>query len=136
MRNKLITLVKEAARNESYAFFSGFPYKIPQTAMEHPALWLTPPQLSELNGRQRGSTVYKLSAYIVEPDGGRDEQQKEEVWAKMERDAISIARRVADSPAVFGVRKVQCTPGEYTLTSYGELSMNLSMEVEILFCNN
>ena len=136
MRNKITMLVRDAALSAGYTFFNGFPYRISQTRMEFPAVWLAPVQLVGLNGREQGTATYKVSLYLIEPNGGKDELQKEELWARMEVDAIGMVHALADVPAVFGVRNVQCIPGEFSLTSYGELSMNATMEVEILFCND
>ena len=135
MRNRIIALVQDNAQRAGYTFFNGFPNRISTTAMKFPALWLTPVQLVGMNGREKGSMTYKISMYMIEPNDGKNELQKEEEWEKMESSMIEMTKVIADEPNILCVRNICCVPGEFSLTGYGELSMNMTMEIEVMFCN-
>lgn len=134
-RHELTAALCAAARQEGYAFFTGHESEIARTVRTFPAAWLTPPQLTALDGRQEGQAVYRVRLHLFRLRGGASPAERDKLWEALETDALAIVRTLDGSAAVRAVGVVDTTPAEGVYTSAGELSLTLRIDVRLHFCN-
>lgn len=135
-RKELIELVRAAAFGRGYTFHTGEEHTIGGSVRAYPAAWLVPPAVSEHTGRREGETTFRVTLHLMAlPAGAREAggEGGETLWQALERDALSVARELAGSPAVCAVRNVRCIPARGSLTPHGETSVALSCDITLWF---
>lgn len=137
MTRKLLTAsLREAAVKLGYCFYSGFDYRMNETIIAYPAVWLLPPRVVGVEGLGEGRICYSLELQLMTLAGKSTPEEKEEAWGNLEWDAVELYRQVARSAGVLSATVLECAPGEFSMTNHGELSVSLKMEVEVPFCNH
>lgn len=134
-RKTLAQAIKEAALKLGYCFYSGFDYRMNETIVAYPAAWLSPPAIVAVTGRSEGRIRYRIALKLMKPAKKSSEEQKDEIWGQLERDALEMCRAMAGRKGIAAVEIAECAPAEFTMTNHGELSMALKFDVEIPFCN-
>lgn len=134
-RKTLAQAIKEAALKLEYCFYSGFDYRMNETIIAYPAVWLSPPSIVAVEGRNEGKIRYRVALKLMKLAKKSSTQQKEEAWSQLEHDALEMCRAIACRREIASVKITECTPAEFSLTNHGELSMALRFDVEIPFCN-
>lgn len=135
IREKLTQAVATAALNCGYTFFCGALHRMSREMTAVPAAWLVPPEVTGVNGYEQGEMIYKILIKLVDIDKGYTAGQKDELWAKMEQHAMAIYQALAENPSIQAVTSLQWAPKEYSYTQHAELSLDLSMKVEMAFNN-
>ena len=51
-RNQLSALIRKTAEKLGYHFYEGFEYRMNECALKFPAVWLSPPKTSRVEGRR------------------------------------------------------------------------------------
>lgn len=135
-REHLMQAVKEATTAEKYHFYSGFEYRIGTETKLFPAVWLLPAKLTGLQGREEGGLIYHVTLILLHLNHQYDEETKNRLWGKMEKQAYDIYNRLFLAEGVSHVTCFTTQPAEFTLTNHGELSLNVQFEVNFYFPNN
>lgn len=100
-----------------------------------PAVWLVPPHVVRVEGREEGEIVYRATLHLMRLDRRYDEQAKERQWAEMERDALAMIGRIGKLQGIFCTGNIALTPAEFSLTRQGELSMKAEFDARLYFPN-
>lgn len=132
-RKLLISAVAEAAQECGYAFHTGFEYRINAELRELPALWLLPPKLTANDGREEGIRSYKVEFKLMITAEDNSPEKKERLWNMLEQTATGLCRLVEGNDFIRNVYGIECTPGEFSLTTRGELSMSVECSVDMPF---
>lgn len=135
LRNQLSAAVESAAQELGYGFRQGFEYRMGEVPVRFPAVWLVPPRVTRVEGREEGEIVYRATLHLIRLDRRYDEQAKERQWAEMERDALAMIGRIGKQQGVFCTGNIALTPAEFSLTRQGELSMKAEFDARMYFPN-
>jgi hypothetical protein len=130
-REELIELVRAAAAGHGYAFHTGEEHTVGGSVRVYPAAWLAPPAVVEHTGRREGETTFRTTLHLMAIPRG--DAETETLWQGLERDALSMATLIAESPAVCSVANIRCTPARQSLTPHGETSVALSCDITIWY---
>jgi hypothetical protein len=131
-REKLTELLRAAAETAGYAFYSGPQHRMNGRIRNYPAAWLRLPELKSQSGRKEGEITYRTTLHLLALPSS---VEKEEVWNRLESDALTIAGIIAAADAVCRVDNISCTPAECSLTAHGECSATLVCDVTLWYCN-
>lgn len=134
-RKSLAACIKQAATDLGYCFHSGFDYRMNETIIAYPAVWLSPAKVVGVDGINEGRVKYRVALQMMTLAGKAGKEKKEEMWNGLEQNAIELYRKMAQSSLVSSVSVTECAPGEFSMTNHGELSVCLKMDVEMPFCN-
>ncbi|MFI3265697.1 MAG: hypothetical protein R3Y15_00920 [Rikenellaceae bacterium] len=134
IRKNLTNAVAAAAIKCGYSFFCGDAKRISRELNAVPAAWLTPIEAVGVSGVMQGEITYKVTLKLIEIDRHLDEQGKQEMICKMEQHAMSIYRELCQNIDVKSVSDLKWSPMEYVYTAQGEISLNISMLVSTVFC--
>lgn len=148
-REELIRLVGAAATALGYTFHTGEGHLAGGTVRSYPAVWLIPPVVGSHSGRREGETTMRLVLHLMAlpfaaPAPGAatgttpaattsGAAAPETSWQILQRDALQIARSLAEDPAVCSVEGISCTPARQSLTSHGESSVTLTCDVTMWY---
>ena len=135
LRNQLSAAVESAAQELGYGFRQGFEYRMGEVPIRFPAVWLVPPHVVRVEGREEGEIVYRATLHLMRLDRRYDEQAKERQWAEMERDALAMIGRIGKLQGIFCTGNIALTPAEFSLTRQGELSMKAEFDARLYFPN-
>ena len=131
----LINYIRNIAEKLHYTCYEGFIARAGTEIGWFPAIWITPPKLIGVEGRQERKIQYRTSLLLLQLNDRYNEQQKNAIWAQMEQDAISLFTQLAEQDRVNNVSKLSCKPEEFAHTGAGELSLNIEFDAELLDCN-
>lgn len=135
MRTELVQAISEAFGYEGYQFYRGFVYNISQTELQLPCVWLNPVEVSGVTGRNEGLRNYKVTLYLFVPGDGYSEDQKELIWSQLEAKAFASCNKLRDTEFVQDITKITIAPDEFAYTGLQELSIKVSFETSVYFCN-
>lgn len=135
MRKSLTAAISHAFDFFGYGFFQGFTYNINGSKLVLPCLWLNPVELTGINGRNEGTGVYKVTLYVFVDSKGLDEHGKENVWAELEQKVIEAYNKLRFENNIQDVSGLSITPDEFAYTGYKELSVKVSFNATVFFCN-
>ncbi len=133
-RKALAHALGEIAHGMEYCFYSGFSHRIGETIVAYPAMWLTPPEVTAVEGRAQGRVRYRVALQLMQLARKATPEQKEEILCALEEGALEVCRALESRCEVVSASLVGCTPAEFSLTNHGEISMTLKMDVEMPFC--
>lgn len=136
LRKQLSAAVRRAAEKSGYHFHQGFEYRMNEDPVRFPALWLAPPRVVRVDGRDEGQIVYRVAMHLLRLNRRFDEQAKEQVWDEMELDALQVIGLVGPQQGVFCTENIALTPAEFTLTRQGELSLKAEFDARLYFPND
>lgn len=132
-RSRLLCLIREEAEKAGYDFHNGFLYRIARSNLRFPALWMEPPILTGVEGRDEGLLTYHLTLHLMTSDRKYPETEKEAQWETMEARTLELLRNLTARKEIFHIGKIGCTPSEYALTNRGELSLKAEFDVRFAF---
>lgn len=132
-RSRLLCLIREEAERAGYDFHNGFAYRIARSNLRFPALWMEPPSLTGVEGRDEGLLTYHLTLHLITSDRKYPETEKETQWETMEARTLELLNKLIARPEIFHIGKIGCTPAEYTLTNRSELSLKVEFDVRFAF---
>jgi hypothetical protein len=131
-RNYLIAAVRRAAEGLGYAFFSGPDPVLAGRVNSFPAVWLSPPRLTERRGKSECRSNYKANIYFLTENIGP--AQQDELWGILQRDAESMADTLEAEEHIQRVYNVKCTPNKLPLTKNGEAGLAAEFDIEMFYC--
>lgn len=127
-RKKLITALKEIARQSGFEFHTGFEYRIAHEIRKFPAVWLYPPKLMKIMGRAEGVKYYNVKIALLALPSAQDEMEK------LERTATRMCLMLGADEHVRAITDAEYTPAEFSFTAAGEICISLEMKVQMTFC--
>lgn len=132
-RLQLLSLIRQEAQTLGYDFQNGFLYRTARSNFRLPVLWMEPPVLTGVEGRDEGTITYHITLHLMTADRKYDEIQKEEQWETMETQALGLLNTILLQGPLFSLEKIRCTPSEFDLTNRGELSLKVEFEARTAF---
>lgn len=135
IRNQLSESIKAATETIGYHFYEGFEYRMNEKGIHLPAIWLIPPKMSRINGRNEGEATYRVILHLMHPNQRYDEPDKNLQWDAMEQNLLKITNRIISQQGVFCIENITLTPAEFTLTKQGELSVKAEFDMRMYFNN-
>ena len=135
LRNQLSAAVESAAQELGYGFRQGFEYRMGEVPIRFPAVWLVPPHVVRVEGREEGEIVYRATLHLMRLDRRYDEDAKDRQWAEMDRGALAMIGRIGKLQGIFCTGNIALTPAEFSLTRQGELSMKAEFDARLYFPN-
>ncbi len=133
-RNQLSALIRKTAEKLGYHFYEGFEYRMNECALKFPAVWLSPPKTSRVEGRRERKITYRVVLHLMQCNRKFDESAKNRVWDGLERDALRLTDRLTPQQNVFCTENISMAPAEFTLTRQGELSLRVEFDVRTDDC--
>lgn len=133
-RKKLTEAVRNAALAVGFDFQTGFDYRIAPEIKKLPTAWLHPPTLKKKEGRNEGFVVYLVKIDLIDDYANADANQKEIKWNALEKNANQICTHIAKDDNIQTLTDVTLSPAELSLTAKGEISLSLSFNVRMPFC--
>ncbi len=75
-RNQLSALIRKTAEKLGYHFYEGFEYRMNEGALKFPAVWLSPPKTSRVEGRRERKITYRVVLQLMQCNRKFDESAK------------------------------------------------------------
>lgn len=132
-RDSLTTLIRQTVREAGFSFENGFPYRIARTNFSFPILWMEPPQLIGMEGREEGRKTYRIVLYLMAADKKYDETQKEARWAELETVTQTLLKKLGAQWPIWHIDRIRCTPAEFDLSNRGEISLKVEFDAATAF---
>lgn len=129
----LIGTINKAAEACGYKFHTGMEYRINSELKQLPAVWMTPPKLTEKNGRKEGIKKYQIKLFLIEKCDEKNIYKKDEVWDKLEGKFDQIIEIITVQDEIRAVKDIKIKPQEFELTNRGEISIEASFSVLVNF---
>lgn len=131
-RTYLIAAVQRAAEGLGYNFFSGPDPVLAGRVDSFPAVWLSPPRLTERRGRNERRCNYKVNIYFLTERIAAARQ--DDLWDILERDAVSLVDTLEGEEHIQRVDNAKYTPNKLPLTKNGEAGLTAEFDVEMFYC--
>lgn len=131
-RNYLIAAVRRAAEGLGYTFFSGPDPLLAGRVNSFPAVWLSPPRLTEHRGQSERRKNYKVNIYFLTANIAA--AQQDELWGVLECDAESMAEELESDEHIQRVYNLRCSPNKLPLTKSGEVGLTAEFDIETFYC--
>jgi hypothetical protein len=134
MTRKILTqAVENACRSLGFDFNTGFEYRLASQIERLPAAWLEPPRLEKTVGRREGTKVYSMKLDLLDRCTDHSPAAKEHRWNEFEERASQLTAAIGADDGIRMLTDIEFTPGEFSLTAAGELSMCVTCKVQIPF---
>ena len=132
----LTNAVRDFAGANELAFRCGFAEQMTESPLEFPMIWAEPPVLCGKKGRNEGTLRYKIRLHILQRNENYSPLFQERIWEGLEKTALRLYEALAVHPKIASTENITCTPARSALTNYGELSVPVTFEAEILYCES
>lgn len=132
-RTLLTRAVERACQLIGFDFNTGFEYRLASQIERLPAAWLEPPRLEKTVGRREGTKFYSMKINLLDRCTVHTPEAKERQWAEFEERASLLLTAIGDDDGIRVLTDIEFTPGEFSLTTAGELSMCVACKVQIPF---
>ncbi len=102
-----------------------------------PCVWLSPIEMIGKTGRKEGRKTYRAELVIFGKTKDMDEETKAVLWKEYE----CVAMRAIEALYAFNdieivaINNIRCAPEEYSISGYQAVSMKVSIEIEVLYCD-
>lgn len=135
MRQKLVQAIKEVFHTPDIQFYQGFlPISGSLQDIQYPCVWLCPVELSKRADSRTDVCVYKVTLHYLYRWEQAGEELKEQVWTAQELYAQNGFERIADHPDVNYPSNLKCEPAEAAVSPGVEISMKVTFEANVPFC--
>lgn len=135
-REILVGAVSAAAAECGYGFYTGPEYRMDAEIASTPALWLLPAHLEKTEGLNEGVRHYKTTIKFIRDCTDNSPQAKEKLWTSMEGDAAAFCLALCGHERIKSATGLQYAPAEFSLTNRGELSLSVTLDVQVPFFLN
>lgn len=132
-RTYLLNAVEGIATTNGYTFYSDNEQRMSQQINAYPAMWLSPPQFSSMEGRKHGKVTYSLTLHALEQGARLSPAEREQAWAKLESDLVGLFSQLSDKERVVIVERLKIRHSCSTLTSHGEVAATATADVVTFF---
>ena len=85
-----------------------------EVPIRFPAVWLVPPHVVRVEGREEGEIVYRATLHLMR---------------------LAMIGRIGKLQGIFCTGNIALTPAEFSLTRQGELSMKAEFDARLYFPN-
>lgn len=125
----------EKTYNKTFDFGSGFLDDINDAGYKLPCVWVCPLELGDKTGRSEGGKTYIGTIYLLESSDGLKPDKKDERWDGMELAALAAFNEVIETvDEVVAFDKIKDTPNEGAYTGYNDISLKVTFEVTMRYC--
>lgn len=132
-RKKLLQAAQRIATAEGYQFYSTDERHMSQLVESYPAMWLTPPTFSTMEGRKHGKITYSVTLHALDAGAKLPPQEREGVWERLELDIVNLFSTLSEEDFVVAVEDLKIRHTSHTLTSHGEVAATATADVITFF---
>jgi len=133
MRTQLRRAIEAAFTFPEYTSYCGFIANINAAELRLPCVWMNPLELTGKTGREEGEMTYAVSLYMMTRQDAWTEERKEKAWTEMEKQTTEALQRLNEGEVMITVNNLKCAPDEYSLTSFGEVSLHVTFIASIKY---
>ncbi len=132
-RKNLEAAVETAARECELSFFTGHEHRINESLARTPALWLAPLEAVGSQGIREGIRTYAIRMTIIEMPDRESAANPEQVWRRMEDKASNVCHILGEAECVKSLSDIKFAAATASVTNRGEISMAITMKVQVPF---
>jgi len=132
-RNYLLDAVAGIAAENGYEFHSADDRYMPQHIASYPAMWLSPPQFSSMEGRSHGRITYSVTLHALDAGARLSPAERNGAWAHLEHDLVELFTSLSKKSLVLAVENLSIRAADSTLTTHGEISATATADVITFF---
>lgn len=132
-REKLTSAIQTIATAEGYKFYSGEERRVPQFVEGYPALWLTPPEFSSMEGRKHGSVIYSVKLHALCEGAKLSAAERSTTRCVQEEALVKLFTTLSNEMFVAEVENLKIRHSSQTLSSHGEVVTTATADVITLF---
>lgn len=132
-REKLTSAIQTIATAEGYKFYSGEERHVPQFVEGYPALWLTPPEFSSMEGRKHGSVIYSVKLHALCEGAKLSAAERSTTRCVQEEALVKLFTTLSNEMFVAEVENLKIRHSTQTLSSHGEVVTTATADVITLF---
>lgn len=132
-RKNLLDSVERIATADGYHFHSTSDELMSQQIDSYPAMWLSPPVFSSVQGRKHGKLTYAVTLHALDQGAKLPPQEREQVWATLEEDIVALFTTLSEEDFVVAVENLKIRHTSHTLTTHGEVAATATADVITFF---
>ncbi|MBR4994939.1 MAG: hypothetical protein IKY82_02630 [Alistipes sp.] len=132
-RTYLLNAVEGIATASGYTFYSDSEQRMPQQITAYPAVWLSPPQFTSMEGRKRGKVTYSLTLHAMNEGAKLSPAQRQQEWSQLEDFLVDLFAQLSEKERIAVVDKLKIKHSSSTLTTHGEVAATATAEVVTFF---
>lgn len=132
-RKNLTQAVGRIATADGYHFYTAEPREMAQMINTYPAMWLTPPEFSSMQGRKHGKVVYTVTLHAMDAGAKLPPEERESIWTRLEQDVVELFSSLSSEEFVVAVENLKIRHSSHTLTPHGEVAATATAEVVTFF---
>lgn len=127
LESALRTRAEEAA-----LLFRSAPEQRITTLNRLPALWLVPPKLIEIEGRNHGRATYETTLHLLRPAARLCDEERSLLLEAMEQEMLDLLGALSEEAGIVAVEELTLTPRFGAFTPQGEAA--LTAHCHIITC--
>ena len=132
-RTYLLNAVESIAAENGYEFHSADDRYMSQHIAAYPAMWLSPPQFSSMEGRSHGKITYSMTLHALDAGAKLSPVERNGAWARLEHDLVELFTSLSRKSLVLAVENLAVRAADSTLTTHGEVSATATADVVTFF---
>lgn len=132
-RDYLLQAVEGIATTNGYSFFSDSDERMSQQINTYPALWLSPPQFTAMEGRNHGKVTYSVTMHALKDGAKLSPAERRKAWLELECDLVEMLAQLSEQERILCVERLKVKHSSSTLTSHGEVAATATADVITFF---
>lgn len=128
-RTLLTDSLRTLCLNRGYSFRTAKEGSIIQPVTSLPMAWLTPPQLSEVEGINRRKESYTVTLHLIAESPKQGQDQIDSLRCSLEEQLLDIFAELSTREGVVVVEQLSIKLPTKPLTTIGEVAMSASAKV-------
>lgn len=125
--------MEQAATAKGYTFYSDVEELARSTVKILPAVWLSPPKFSSVEGRKHGKITYEVTLHAMCDGVKCASAARNQSWTQMEEELVEIFSLLSHNEKVATVRELTIRNTTNTLACCGEVVATATAQVVTLF---
>ncbi len=132
-RKKLLHAFESTATAEGYSFYSASDELISSTTKCYPAMWLSPPQLSSIEGRTHGKATYSVTLHALQATAKMAPSMREQVAQRMEQELLDLFTTLSKKDFVISVEELAIRHSTQTIASHDKIALTATADIITFF---
>ena len=132
-RTYRLDAVESIAAENGYEFHSADDRYMSQHVASYPAMWLSPPRFSSMEGRNHGKITYSVTLHALDAGAKLSPAERNGAWAHLEHDLVDLFTALSKKSLVLAVENLAIRAADSTLTTHGEVSATATADVVTFF---
>lgn len=132
-RTHLLQAFSRTATADGYHFHSTDERYIPQLVTAYPALWLSPPEFKQMEGRKHGTITYNIKAHALASGAKLSPTERTARHTELEEELVKVFSSLSEEDFVVAVENLSIRHTSQTLSSAGEIVATATAEVITFF---